>query len=152
MSYELRANPDSQATEGKQTVSFRPGIRGPLIFILIRRLLMNFSRLFTSGYANFPSRQPASARPIRPERHTITPSHPPGSVIRRTCTSSGVADRIVAAAHRYAQRIPLRCHLRSPRVWLLVLLMAAYFQCLELPAFADQDKRPTLQHGASEVV
>jgi hypothetical protein len=35
-------------------------------------------------------------------------------------------------------------------VWLLVLVMSVCFQCLQLPAFAYQDKRPTPQYEASE--
>lgn len=113
---------------------------------------MNFRGLFTSVYINFPSRQPASAQPSCPERHAISHERPQGTGSRKTRVSSGMADRIVAAAQRYAQRVALRRHLWSPRVWLLVLLMAVHFQCLELPAFAYQDKRPTLQYEASEAV
>jgi len=114
---------------------------------------MNFRGLFTSTYINFPSQQPASAQPSCPERHTISHNHPRGSVIRRTCTSSAVIGWIAATAQRYALGLTgAWSHLRSPRVWLLVLVMAVYFQCLELPAFADQDKKPTLQHEATEAV
>ena len=113
---------------------------------------MHFRGQFTSVYINFPSQQPASAQPSGPEHHTIAHERPQGFGSRKTRVSSAMADWIGAAAQRYAQPVPLLRHLWSPRVWLMVLVMAVYFQCLELPALADQDKKPTLQYEASEAV